>query len=49
MNDRFRPPMIQSDLFATNTLGQCDFFLQLQAILELCLLPDVTFMIFDVF
>ena len=26
MNDRFRPPMIQSDLFTPSTLGRCDFF-----------------------
>ena len=43
MNDRFRPQMIQSDLFASNTLGRCDFCLQLRTILQQCLLPDVTF------
>ena len=26
MKDRFRPQMIQSGLFAPNTLGRCDFF-----------------------
>ena len=49
MKDRFRPPMIQSGLFAPNTFGRCHF-LHLRTILQQCLLPEVTFIqTFDVF
>ena len=42
MKDRFQPQMIQSGLYAPNTFGRCDFFLQLWAILQQWLLPEVT-------
>ena len=48
MNDRFRPQCSKVPV-CPNTLGPWMIFLQLRAILQLCLLPEATFIhIFDV-